>query len=103
LQHTNVEGSYLLSRQTDADTPRLADPYGDFDPNDPFDVASMGARIDDEPFSVRQQARAEEAWQEYRRGQASTLEDVRREMVADVEGVHHEFLAGREADRTAVA
>ena len=56
----------------------------DFDPDDPFDVASANAPADDEPFPERQRLAAEAAWQEYLRGEATPVDEIRRELLGDV-------------------
>lgn len=60
--------------------------------DDPFDAALAEARLDDEPFTERRRQRAEAAWQEYLRGEARPLAEVRRGL-----------LRGRGDERSAVA
>ena len=50
---------------------------------DPFLLALANAPLDDEPTTPEEDAGAEEAWQEYLRGQARPWEDVRRELAWD--------------------
>ena len=50
---------------------------------DPFLLALANAPLDDEPTTPEEDAGAEEAWQEYLRGQARPWEDVRRELACD--------------------
>jgi hypothetical protein len=47
---------------------------------DPFLLALAIAPIDDEPSTPKEDAGAEEAWQEYLRGEARPWEEVRREL-----------------------
>ncbi len=47
---------------------------------DPFLLALANAPIDDEPTMPEEDAGAEEAWQEYLRGEGRPWEDVRREL-----------------------
>ena len=62
----------------------------DDEQDDPFLAALQSAPIDDEPFTDEDCAAAEAGWSEYRRGEASPLEDVRRRI-----------LSGSEADKRA--
>lgn len=41
--------------------------------------------FDDEPFTARQRAKAEAAWQEYFRGDSTPLEEVRRQLRDEAE------------------
>jgi len=48
---------------------------------DPLLRALIEAPIDDEPASAEEDREAEEAWNEYRRGEARPWEEVRQELV----------------------
>ena len=50
---------------------------------DPFLLALANAPIDDEPTTPEEDTGAEEAWQEYLRGEARPWEEVRRELASD--------------------
>ena len=50
---------------------------------DPMMQALMEAPIDDEPTTAEEDKGAEEAWQEYRRGEARPWEDVRKELASE--------------------
>jgi len=50
---------------------------------DPMMQALMEAPIDDEPTTAEEDKGAEEAWQEYLRGEARPWEDVRKELASE--------------------
>jgi len=50
---------------------------------DPMMRALMEAPIDDEPTTAEEDKGAEEAWQEYLRGEARPWEDVRKELASE--------------------
>lgn len=49
------------------------------------DEQDLLVAFDDEPFTARQRAKAEAAWQEYLRGDSTPLEEVRRQLRDEAE------------------
>ncbi len=50
--------------------------------DDPFVKALMDAPEDDEPITAEEAEGADEAWQEYLRGEAITAEEAKRELLS---------------------
>lgn len=53
---------------------------------DPFLAALDAAPPDDEPLTLEDEAAADAGWQEYLRGESSSLEEVRQRLLGDVSG-----------------